>query len=86
MMDKEKTAHINPQTGELMYVYGTIETEQDKEDRRLGIVRYHSTTYLECSVPIELEERLSNLIDVEIAKFERECQCENCKKQRNEVA
>lgn len=67
-------------------VYGYLPTpqeiEQDRIDKALGIVRYHPTTYLEYSIPEVLEKELSKMIEKRISKFEKECQCEDCKENR----
>lgn len=56
---------------------------QRMEDKRLGIVRYHETTYLEYEIPKALEKELSKMIEKRIEEFEKECQCEDCKENRN---
>lgn len=64
-------------------VYGVFFTPEEErrmvEDARLGIVRYHETTYLECSIPKELEDELYGLIEDRVRKWESNCQCEDCK-------
>lgn len=43
-----------------VFVYGNFPTAeemaQEQKDRELGIVRHHDTTYLEYSIPKELEK------------------------------
>jgi len=68
-------------------VYGYFpspeEIKQNEEDARLGIIRYHETTYIERGdCPVELEDELNEYIDKRVAEFERKCQCEYCKGNR----
>ncbi len=68
-------------------VYGHLEIPEEikrrEEDARLGIIRYHPTTYLEYMIPSALEKKISNMIERQINKFEKTCQCEDCKEKRN---
>ncbi len=70
-----------------MNVYGNFPTPEEAAQREYdfkhGIVRYHDTTYLEYLIPSELENELSEMIEKRIAEFEKECQCEDCKEERN---
>lgn len=64
-----------------------METPEDAEQRRKdfenGTIRYHDTTYLEYEIPEALESELSKLIEGRISAFEKECNCEDCKQNRN---
>lgn len=68
-------------------VYGIFFTpeqlEQQRKDKINGIVRYHETTYLEYEIPQALENELSDMIEKRISEFEKTCQCEDCKENRN---
>lgn len=67
-------------------VYGYLQTpeeiEQERIDKQMGIVRHHETTYLEYSIPKELEKELEEMVDKRLAEFEQQCQCEYCKNNR----
>lgn len=67
-------------------VYGVFYTEEElakqREDERLGIVRYHPDTYLEWNIPEALEKKLNKYIEKSINEFEKTCQCEDCKQKR----
>ncbi len=67
-------------------VYGNMETPEEAEQRRYdvehGIVRFHPTTYLECEIPVAIENKLAKMIKKEVEKFERKCKCEYCKENR----
>lgn len=58
------------------------ELNQKREDKRLGIVRHHIETYLEMSVPIEIEKELEEMIDKRLDEFYSTCPCEECKRNR----
>ena len=68
-------------------IYGNIETPEEAEQRRkdfeAGITRYHETTYLEFEIPQALENELSDFIEKRIKQFEQDCQCEDCKENKN---
>lgn len=68
-------------------VYGVFQTpeeiERDRQDKIMGIVRYHETTYLEYDIPALLETELTEMIEKRITEFENQCQCEDCKNERN---
>ena len=70
-------------------VYGVFYTDEElakrAEDERLGIVRYHPTTYLEWNIPKELESYLDEVIEQAISAFEKTCQCEDCKQKRQSL-
>lgn len=68
-------------------VYGIFlspqEILQQQQDKINGVVRYHEDTYLEYNIPQVLEKELSEMIEKRISEFEKTCQCEDCKEQRN---
>lgn len=68
-------------------VYGIppLTTEAIKQkmyDAEHGIVRVHDTTYLEYEIPLALENELSEMIEKKLEEFEKTCQCEDCKENR----
>lgn len=45
---------------------------------------YHGSTYLEYSIPEELEGELSKMIEKRLNKFYKSCPCQDCKKNRKD--
>lgn len=61
------------------------ELAQRMDDKALGIVRYHKTTWLEWELPLEVEKKAERYIEKQLKKFLGKCQCENCKEKRADI-
>lgn len=67
-------------------IYGQIMTpemvEQERRDKKAGVIRHHETTWLEWELPLEVERLAEKFIQEQLEKFENKCQCEDCKENR----
>jgi hypothetical protein len=63
-------------TQEVIQVYGILKLPK-KPKRR------HKTTWIETSnIPEKIYEKICDIIDDEVDKFEQNCKCPRCKEQR----
>lgn len=49
---------------------------------RLSKKEFHGSTYLEYEIPEKLEKKLTKIVEKELSKFYKKCNCNSCKERR----